>query len=83
MLEPFSQEGQIRLANRYLEATPGVRGNEALIVRLLENAENFPTRPGQSALLTTPAYFDSVSNSLMKAEQEWTALSGRVFRMTR
>ena len=77
MLEPFSQEGQIRLANRYLEATPGVRGNEALIVRLLENAENFPTRPGQSALLTTPAYFDSVSNSLMKAEQEWTALSGR------
>ena len=77
MLEPFSPEGQIRLANRYLEATPGVRGNEALIVSLLENAENFPTRPGQSALLTTPAYFDSVSNSLMKAEQEWTALSGR------
>ena len=75
--EAFTPEGQVRLGGRYFASAPGIQGNEALIVTLLENAKNFPTRAGQSDLLTTPAYFDSVSNALMKAEQEWTALRGR------
>ena len=73
-LEPFSQSGQQRLAARYVANIPGIAGNEPLVVRLLSDLEDVPTRPGQDALVSTPAYFNKVSDDLRQAKLAWTEL---------
>jgi len=76
-LEPFTASGQQRLAARYLAAIPGIKGNEQLIVSLISDLENVPLRPGQDALVSTPAYFNKVSDDLAEAEKNWLALRER------
>jgi hypothetical protein len=77
LLEPFSSEGQQRLAARYLASIPGIKGNERLITQLLIGLENVPTRAGQDTLVSTPAYFGNVSDELGEAAQAWTNLRGQ------
>ena len=76
-LEPFTQSGQQRLAARYLASIPGIKGNEPLIVKLLTDLENVPTRPGQDSLVTTPAYFNTVSEEIGQAAKAWSDLRSR------
>jgi hypothetical protein len=70
-LEPFTAPGQQRLAARYLASIPGIKGNEPLVVRLLTDLENVPTRPGQDTLVTTPMYFSTVSDEIGQAAKAW------------
>jgi len=72
--EPFTSSGQQRLAARYLASIPGIKGNERLVVSLISDMENVPTRPGQNALVSTPEYFNRVADDLAKAETDWLAL---------
>ena len=76
-LEPFTAPGQQRLAARYLASIPGIKGNEPLVVRLLTDLENVPTRPGQDALVTTPMYFSTVSDEIEQAAKAWGNLRSR------
>ena len=76
-LEPFTASGQQRLAARYLASVPGMRGNERLVVALIEDLDTIPKRAGQNELVTTPAYFNKVSDDLRQAEGDWTALRER------
>ena len=76
-LEPFTQPGQQRLAARYLASIPGMKGNEPLVVKLLTDLENVPTRPGQDSLVSTPAYFNAVSDEIGQAAKAWSDLRGR------
>ena len=73
-LEPFNPQGQQRLAARYLANIEGVEGNEPLIVKLLTDLEDIPTRPGQESLVSTPAYFSTVSDEIKLAEKAWSDL---------
>jgi len=72
--EPFSAQGQQMLAARYLASVEGIKGNEPLVVRLLTDLENVPTRPGQDTLVTTPAYFSTVSDEIGQAAKAWSDL---------
>ena len=76
-LEPFTPPGQQRLAARYLASIHGIKGNEPLVVKLLTDLENVPTRPGQDSLVTTPAYFSVVSDEIGQAAKAWSDLRGR------
>jgi|21_taG_2_1085346.scaffolds.fasta_scaffold00333_9 hypothetical protein len=74
LLEPFDPEGQARLAARYVASIPGIKGNEPLVVKLLTDLENVPTRPGQDTLVSTPAYFSTVSDEIGQAAKAWSDL---------
>ena len=76
-LEPFSEAGQRRLAGRALSYSPGVRGNERLVVALLSDLSEAPKRRGTDVLLETPAYFDEIAERLGQAEIDWGRLSGQ------
>ena len=76
-LEPFSVDGQRRLAGRALAYSPGVRGNERLVVALLDDLSEAPTIRGTDVLLETPAYFDEVAKRLGQAEIDWGRLSNQ------
>ena len=69
--EPFSGPGQRRLAARYLASIEGIKGNEPLVVKLLTDLENVPKRPGQDNLVTTPMYFNTVSDEMEQAAKAW------------
>jgi hypothetical protein len=73
-MEPFSISGQRSLSQRFLGGVPGFKDNEQLAVNLLSDLDNVPRRAGQDELITTPAYFDSVSNNLRQAESDWSIL---------
>jgi hypothetical protein len=73
-MEPFSISGQRTLSQRFLAGIPGFKDNEQLAVNLLSDLDNVPRRAGQDELITTPAYFDSVSNKLRQAESDWNIL---------
>ena len=77
LLEPFTSPGQQRLAARYIASIPAMRGNERLVVALLNDLDNAPRKPGQSELVSTPQYFSTVSERLRQAESDWTALRDR------
>ena len=79
LLEPFSPDGQGRLAARYVAALPGIKGNEPLVVKLLTDLEDVPTRPGQDTLVSTPAYFNTVSEEIGQAAKAWGDLRSRGF----
>ena len=72
-LEPFTLPGQRTLAQRFLANIPGFK-DEKLVVNLLGDLDNVPRRAGQDELITTPAYFDRVSDSLRQAESDWSTL---------
>ena len=74
LIEPFTGPGQQRLAARYLASIPGIKGNEPLVVKLLTDMENVPTKPGQDTLVSTPMYFSTVSDEMGQAAQAWSAL---------
>lgn len=74
LLEPFNPAGQERLAARYLASIEGIKGNEPLVVKLLTDLENVPTRPGQDTLVSTPAYFNTVSDEIGQAAKAWRDL---------
>lgn len=76
-LEPFTTGGQQRLAARYWASIPGVKNNERLLINLLEDADNAPRRAGQDELVTTPDYFNQVSDKLRQAENDWISLRER------
>lgn len=69
--------GTRRLAARYVASIDGIKGNEALVVKLLTDLENVPTRPGQDTLVSTPAYFSTVSDEIGQAAKAWSDLRGR------
>lgn len=77
LLEPFSPEGQGRLAARYVAAIPGIKGNEPLVVKLLTDLEDVPKRPGQDTLVSTPAYFNTVSENIGQAARAWSDLRSK------
>ena len=77
LLEAFNPEGQARLATRYLASIPGIKGNEPLVVRLLTDLENVPTRAGQDTLVSTPAYFSTISDEIGQAAKAWSDLRSR------
>ena len=73
-LEAFSLGGQKRLAGRFMAETPGIRENPRLFVTLMENLDDVPKKAGQDELVTTPAYFNTVSDELRLAEETWASL---------
>jgi hypothetical protein len=75
--EPFTPEGQQRLAARYVASIPGIKGNEPLVVKLLTDLENIPTKPGQDSLVSTPTYFSTVSDEMGQAAKAWSDLRSR------
>ena len=74
-LEPFSSDGQKRLAGRALAYAPGLRGNERLVVALLDDLSEAPTVTGTTEVLETPAFFDEIAKRLEQAELDWRNLS--------
>ena len=73
-MEPFTLSGQRTLSQRFLANVAGFKDNEQLVVNLLSDLDNVPRRAGQDELITTPAYFDSVSSNLRQAESDWSTL---------
>ena len=75
-LEPFTVSGQRVLATRNLADTVP-KGSEGLVRTLLSDLDNVPQKVGQDELVTTPAYFDAVSQNLRQAEADWKVLNER------
>ena len=75
LLEAFTSSGQQRLAFRQVAGL--FEGNEPLVVALLNDLDNAPRKQGQSELVSTPAYFNTVAERLRQAESDWTSLRDR------